>query len=433
MNNKKRSKIIKLLIVTIFLGIIVTICIKRWNAWFNNPVEPDYISNNIPDRIQLTFGNDGQFSRNVSWQCGNTTEISKLFVTKTTGTDTVSVPAEGKAINTKGGTTVSYHAKLADLSVGRYSYSVCTGEKHSGWYNFDIEDNDTFRFIYIGDIQDTIGGNLKNFFTYINQSEKDAAFWLLGGDVIERPQDRYWNEYYKSMDSISQTKPFIACPGNHEYLKGISGKLEERFIYNFSYFLDSQSNGNAVFDICYGNTAIITLDSNRDTWTLFSQRSWLKKALEKNKDAKWKIVVLHHPFYSVRGKSRHYFIRRLFEPLIQEYGVDIVLQGHEHCYARMIIKDKNNNTTTPIYLISHSSPKDYRIKLTEKYDRFGNGVNFYQTIDISSDTLSLKSFTGYGELYDNICVTKTDNKLQVIDLSTGIPEQFNPELSHFHK
>jgi predicted phosphodiesterase len=426
MINKRRSGTIKLLATVILLGIIIFVCIKRWNAWFDNPVEPPYASSNMPVRIQLTFGNDGQFSRNVSWQCGDTLADSQLFFVKSTTTDTTAVAAEGKIFRTQGGTTVSYHAKLTHLAEGEYAYSVCTNGKQSAWYRFTVSAGNDFSFVYIGDIQDSIGGTAKKGFDLISRNEKDAAFWILGGDVVERPQDRYWNEYYTSIDSIVRTTPVIACPGNHEYHKGISGKLEERFVYNFSYLVDSRSDGNAVFTTRYGNTAIITLDSNRDTWTLFSQRRWLKQALQKAQDARWKIVVLHHPIYSVRGKLRHFFIRHAFNSLIREYGVDLVLQGHEHCYARMITKDENNKLTTPVYLISQFSPKDYPVNLDKKYDRFGNEMRFYQIVDVTPDTLSLKSYTENGDLYDQIHIVKTGGKLQVSDLATGIPEHFNP-------
>ena len=429
----KRSKIVKALLTFILLGIVVFVCSKRWDAWFDNPVEPHYVSKNTPARIQLTFGNDGQFSRNVSWQCGDTLAASRLFFVKSSTADTAMVAAEGKVLRTQGGVTVSYHAKLTHLTEGEYSYCVCTGDQQSAWYDFTVSAGDSFRFIYIGDIQDSIGGTAKYGFAAIRRSEKNVAFWILGGDVIERPHDRYWNEYYTSMDSIRQTIPIIACPGNHEYHKGIVNNLEDRFIYNFSYLLDSRNNGNAVFDTRYGNTAIITLDSNRDTWTLLSQRRWLKQALEKAKDAQWKIVVLHHPIYSVRGKLRQFFIRQLFAPLMNEYGVDLVLQGHEHCYARMISKDKNDASTTPVYLISQFSPKDYQIERDKKYSRFGNGMRFYQVVDVGVDTLSLNTYTEYGELYDQFRIAKSGGKAQVIDLSTGIPEHFDPHSPRLQK
>ena len=430
---KHYNKVIKLLITIVLIGIISFICSKRWVVWFRNPVEPPYKSSNIPVRIQLTLGNDGQFSRNISWQCGDTITASHLLIVKSTANDTTMISAEGKIIHTQGGVTVSYHTKLTGLAEGEYSYSACTGGKQSAWYNFNVDTGDAFRFVYIGDVQDSIGGTVKNLFTSISQSKKKPVLWIFGGDVIERPHDRYWSEYFNSMDSITQTIPVIACPGNHEYRKGITGKLDERFIYTFSYFIDSRSNGHAIFDTRYGNAAIITLDSNRDTWTLFSQRRWFKQTLQKTQDAKWKMVVLHHPPYSIRGKLRHFFIRRLFDPLIREYGVDIVLQGHEHGYARMITKDKNNTLARPVYLISQASPKDYRINFDKKYDRFGNGTRYYQTIDISTDSLSLKAYTETGDLYDHVCIIKTDNNPQVFDWATGIPEHFDLNLSRNKK
>ena len=407
MRNIKIHKFFKFLIVIVLLGIIVVYCGKRWNAWFKNPDEPQYTINNTPERIKLTLSNEGQFSRIVSWQCGDSLEISQLLLVKTASTDTVSISAAGKILPTQGGVTVSYHAKLTGLTEGEYSYCVSTGDKQSGWYNFSLSSENNFRFVYIGDIQDKIGGSVKNLFTLINQKEKDIDFWALGGDVIECPHDMYWNEYFTSFDSIIQTTPVIACPGNHEFFKGLSNKLDERFIYNFPYFIESQTKGNAVFETRYGNAAIITLDSNSDSWTLFSQRNWFKQALQKAEDAKWKIVILHHPLYSVRGKFRNYFIRRMFDPLIREFNVDLVLQGHEHCYARMINKD-NNSFSTPVYVISQASPKNYKINFDGKYDRFGVEQRFYQTIDVKQDTLSLKTFTEKGELFDSVLIVKPD-------------------------
>ncbi|MDR2627853.1 MAG: metallophosphoesterase [Dysgonamonadaceae bacterium] len=418
----------------IALGILLFLCIKRWHAWFGNPIEPPYASSNIPARIQLGFGNDGPFSRSISWQCGDTAAASQLVIVRRATLDTTLVSAHATLLHTQGGVTVSYRAEPTGLTGGIYTYSVRTGDRQSAWYDFTVSADSCFRFVYLGDIQDVIGGGGKthNLLASINRRESDAAFWMLGGDVVERPHDQYWNEYFTAMDSIAQTKAIVACPGNHEYIKGISGKLEERFVHVFSYLADSRVNGHAVFDMRYGNTAIITLDSNCDTWKLYSQRSWFKQALERAKDAKWKIVLLHHPLYSVRGKMRHFFIRRMFDPLIREYGVDIVLQGHEHCYARMITKNKNNVPTRPLYLTSQFSPKDYRFYFDGKYDRFGNGLRFYQTLDVAADTLSLKTFTENAELYDDVRIVKTGNNLQLIDSATDIPEYFDPDMSRIH-
>ncbi len=416
----KKVKWIVLLLICVVLAFF---CAKRWNVWFGNPTEPHYISLHIPNRIQLTFGNDGEFSRNISWQCGDSLQTSNLFLTKNTSVDTVSIIAEGRVLHTIGGTTVSYHAKMKDLSAGVYSYSVSTGNQQSAWHPFEVKnDTDKFSFVYLGDIQDTINGKAGDFLANVYKQEKEAAFWILGGDVIERPQDRYWNEYFSAMDSIAQTMPIIAAPGNHEYLKTFPRKLEERFVCTFSYLLDSSYEGHAVFNTTYGNMAIITLDSNHNFWTLSSQRNWLKKALAASQNVKWKIVVLHHPIHSISGKMNNLQIKIAFNSLLKQYGVDLVLQGHEHSYARMISR-KNDDFATPVYVVGNSAYKNYPPYRNENYDRFGSQMRFYQTINVNGDSLRLKTYAENETLFDDILLIKASHKTSIFDLSTGIPEQ----------
>ena len=41
----------------------------RWDVWFGNPPEAPYAPAKVPSRVLLTFGNDGEMSRMVSWMC----------------------------------------------------------------------------------------------------------------------------------------------------------------------------------------------------------------------------------------------------------------------------------------------------------------------------------------------------------------------------
>ena len=423
LNPKMMKKKLKWIIPLVIVLILVVACMKRWNAWFGNPIEPPYKNFDYPARIQLTFGNAGEMSRNISWQCGETLEASHVLLVKSESTDTISVKADGKLFETTGGTTVIYWAKLNQLSEGTYSYSVCTGTKQSGWNEFAIRKNpEKFSFIYLGDIQDSIHGETGSFLLNIRRQKSDADFWLLGGDVIERPHDRYWNEYFTSMDSISQRYPVIAIPGNHEYRKGIGQTLDERFVNVFSYFAENKKDNNTVYALNYSNTSIITLDSNRDFWTFSSQKKWFEEVLIQSEKSTWKIVVLHHPIHSIRGKMNNLVVRLAFEKLIEKYNVDLVLLGHEHAYARMISKDNNGNFKTPVYLISNASPKDYRINFNELYDRYGAGMRFYQTVDVHKDTLFIKTFTENNKLYDEVRLIKSGEKTYIDDFVKDIPE-----------
>ena len=58
------------------------ICKIRWKVWFYNRPEISYVLTNEPQRVILTFGNDGELSRNVSWVCGGVSKQAKLEYTK---------------------------------------------------------------------------------------------------------------------------------------------------------------------------------------------------------------------------------------------------------------------------------------------------------------------------------------------------------------
>ncbi|WP_321424653.1 metallophosphoesterase [uncultured Bacteroides sp.] len=419
-------------IVTIITIVVFILWVKQWNVWFGNPKEQPYLASSDPGRIMLTFGNDGERSRNISWQCDSVPQKGWVELVKDSTSDTIRMDAQFKLFKTTGGKSVYYWTKLKNLVFhSGYKYRVRTGTKASGWYRFSMPDNTTnrFSFVYFGDVQDSLGGKLKDVFTNVRHQLPKTDFYVFVGDLVERPMDCYWQEAFNSLDSITQTKPIIVSPGNHEYIKGMPSHLEERFTYTLSYLIDSRYKDNNVFSFDYKDATIITLDSNRDFWYLFSQKKWLKEALEKSKK-KWKIVVLHHPIYSIKGKYNNLIVRLILNPLIKEYGVDLVLEGHEHNYARMTTKKENGDLTTPVYLVSHCSPKDYRLHFNDLYDRYGNNQKFYQNITVTKDTLRVQAFIGNNQLYDDLCIIKNKNQVRVVDNAKKIPQKLNVSESY---
>lgn len=409
-----------------FLVLIVggVICKIRWKVWFYNRPESSYVLTNEPQRVILTFGNDGELSRNVSWVCGGVSKQARLEYTKIGSGDTLLIDGSSRFLKTLGGFSYANWAKFKDLAYGNsYSYRVWNDDRVSGWYSFTMQPDSTdhFSFIFVGDVQDTLQGKTRGFMENVRYRFPQTDFYMLVGDFVERPMNCYWEEAYQSIGSIAPGKPLLVSPGNHEYVKGVVRTLEQRFNYAFSYLLESEYKNNNVYSIDYKDATIITLDSNRDPWFLFSQREWLEKTL-KNSDRKWKIVMLHHPVYSIKGKINNVLVRWMFDPLFKKYGVDLVLQGHEHNYARMTNKESNGKMTTPVYLVSHASPKGYRLEFNDKYDRFGTNSRFYQNIDVKGDTLRVQAFLENGSLYDDMQVVKNASGIQVIDRAQDIPE-----------
>ena len=396
---KKRIVILSVTaVVIIMLGCWVK---SRMGAWFHNPEEPSYNASTIPSRILLTFGNNGERSRILSWQYDSIPTSG--WVELITDDDTIRIEANVRQVVSQGGKSVYYQAQLNDLlwNTG-YQYRVNHPSVKSDFFRFSMPDSLSrgFSFIYIGDVQDTINGIFPEIMQHIRRKNPDVQFYLFGGDLIERSHDRYWNEFFSSMDSVSQTTPIVAVPGNHEYIKGLSGYLEERFALVFPYFQHKVAgDANHVFTFNYKDAQFFLLDSNKGILNLFEQRKWLRRELEQS-TARWKIVVLHHPVYSIRGRINNLFIRMLFNPVVKKFGADLILQGHEHGYARMA----DGDSRAPLYIISHNSPKTYKHTLNNKIQKYAKDSRYYQRIDIGMDTLKLRVFDLQDSLIDKVDV-----------------------------
>ncbi|NTE01412.1 acid phosphatase [Agrobacterium tumefaciens] len=65
-----------------------------------------------------------------------------------------------------------------------------------------------------------------------------------------------------------------------------------------------------------------------------AQKRWLIKTLDdKDPSIKWKIVVGHHPMFTGGSRTDGYdtkAIRSSLKPVLDRYGVDVYLTGHEH-------------------------------------------------------------------------------------------------------
>lgn len=419
----------RIVLPIVLIGLSVWV-VSRWNAWFYIPEEPAYTPSAVPGRVLLTFGDGNEDSRNVSWQCD--TILKPSYVELRLGGDDESrtFPADGEVFASRSGKSAYYVARLRSLLPDTcYHYRVITGEEKSAWHTFRTYPfrRDKFSFIYIGDVQDTINGKTNILMKKAFSRFPDAEFLVSGGDLTERPSDNYWAESFRSLDSLAQTLPLLGVTGNHDYLKTLPRSLERRFSLIYSYFLDSKEDDNHVYSLRYGDAEFFLLDSNREFNFLWEQRKWLEKKLSES-SARWKILVLHHPLYSIKGSTNNLIQRWIFADLIENNRVDLVLQGHEHAYARMNKQSDEGMSIAPLYLITHCSTKHYRIEFNPLFSRLGIGGRYFQKIDVAHDTLTLATYeASSGMLYDSLLVVKQPQGgvARVVDCASGIPEDMH--------
>jgi predicted MPP superfamily phosphohydrolase len=119
---------------------------------------------------------------------------------------------------------------------------------------------------------------------------------------------------------------FYASLGNHDNL----GQLVYRPFH---------MEGNRYYCFKKGPAEFFALDSTRMD---ARQLGWLSTQLRES-DSTWKICYFHHPLYS-DGTFHHpsVALREILEPVLREYGVQVVFSGHEHVYERIKPRDGIN-------------------------------------------------------------------------------------------
>jgi 3',5'-cyclic AMP phosphodiesterase CpdA len=107
----------------------------------------------------------------------------------------------------------------------------------------------------------------------------------------------------------------------------------------------SPTSNGAYYSVDYGNAHFIVLNTNETSWTYsdFSraQAKWLKAdAAAARARGAWLIVLMHKGPYTTSAHATDGDIkgwrgvRARVAPLLEKLDADLVLQGHDHIYAR---------------------------------------------------------------------------------------------------
>ena len=154
---------------------------------------------------------------------------------------------------------------------------------------------------------------------------------------------KHWTNYFENVytDSSLQ-KDWYTAMGNHDYMGSVNTQLKyykknprwkstERY-YSFSQPIP-ESKDSVLFVIIDTNPFDKTMSKIQGALWLQNKKKqleWLDEVLE-NSDAKWKIVVGHHPLFTTgfrRGKMDD--IRIPFLPIFEKHKVDVYFAGHDH-------------------------------------------------------------------------------------------------------
>jgi hypothetical protein len=208
-------------------------------------------------------------------------------------------------------------------------------------------------------------------------TKRAPAFHLLAGDICyadpdgtgqpvknNAPKDpdhgfnnfdpHTWTAYFTSIESSAASTPWMFATGNHDMeavyddnrspggaTHGYGGHLARMDLPR-----NGPSNCPSVYTFQYSNLGVVSVDANDLSTEIATnagysggtQLTWLRQTLgtlRSDPDVDFIVVFFHHCAYATSAThASDGGVRTALAPLFDQFGVDLVVQGHNHQYER---------------------------------------------------------------------------------------------------
>lgn len=244
-----------------------------------------------------------------------------------------------------------------------------------------------------------------SYLDYVGSNNTDVWLWLGDNAYDTGTDDEYQKKVFEDVYGYNRMfpyMPFMPCPGNHDY-GSISPPpgLTDPMKHSGAYYdiIDVPKNGEAggipsgtelYYSYDYANIHFVSLNSELGSITpaydyigAFSSDyenlpmvKWLRQDLAAN-TLDWTIVYWHQCPYS---KGSHdsdsaieFYIKAMRDnitPVIEEYGVDLVICGHSHVYERSYLINGHTGTSDGFDSTNIVSNKSGNFDIGEAYYKY---------------------------------------------------------------
>jgi hypothetical protein len=208
------------------------------------------------------------------------------------------------------------------------------------------------RIWIIGD-SGTANANARRVYdAYLNQTGGDYTdLWLMLGDnaYSNGTDDEYQRAVFDMYSQLLRQTVLWPTLGNHDGHTADSASESGPYYDIFTLPRQGEAGGlasgtEAYYSFDYGKIHFIVLDSYETNRSVSgAMLSWMQADLQ-SATADWIIAFWHHPPYSKGShnsdtESNLIDMRENALPILEDYGVDLVLSGHSHSYERSMLID----------------------------------------------------------------------------------------------
>ena len=363
-----------------------------------------------PDQVVLTWSEDPATTQTIQWRTSPEVKDGEVRWRPAPDGAWQNAPAESFLLEDDNLANDSknqrHNVTLRGLEPATaYAYQAGLGGEWGAEHHFTTGPGtpESFSFVYMGDVQ--VG--IEDWSTMVDtayQRHPEAAFYVVAGDLVNFGGDRgEWDRFFASSERVFAERPIVPVLGNHD-------DDHDGYPGNYLKLFGLPENGpkdleaEHAYSFRYGGVLFVVLDSNLDPDT---QTDWLRDTLSQSQD-RWKIVIAHHPFYASKAHRDASDLRDAWCPLLEEYGVHLVLQGHDHAYMRTFPMLQGKQVASPAegvnYVVTVAGTKYYGQKKEDYMAVAFEKLSTYQVIHIEGGRLHYQAFDLSGKQVDELVI-----------------------------
>lgn len=213
-----------------------------------------------------------------------------------------------------------------------------------------------FELMVLGDSRSGMGNEdyqkteeiINDAVAYTESNYSELVGIVMTGDYVNRGRDEEeWEEWIEANEKAF-AYPIYPCIGNHDDEDGDYAGWN--YYHTFSAL--------RWWSVDIGELHLVSLDATLNDFDVFflyeyvlemMQYFWCEDDLKAHQD-KPTIVIWHSPAYGsytwfLKGHGSDSFMRERYVPLCEQYGVEMVMCGHNHWYERATVNGIRHITT----------------------------------------------------------------------------------------
>ena len=383
------------------------------------------------ERLRQVVASDVGRGRVLMWEVSSPVE-NQMVELRVQGADGVRRFAAEDTRFTDDGTDVYQYTAELDLTPGNsYQYRITAGDAATDWQMlYAPTENENYKMLIFPDSQSSDYADWKQLAHLAWARNTDAEIFTCMGDLVDNGEDRLqWTEFFVGIKEMQRSIPMAPVMGNHEmYNLDWKVRLPEAYLHYFK----TPRNGSKDFEryyysFDYGDVHYVVLCTQQKEIGEFKnglveeQLAWIRRDLKAHRK-RWNIVLMHKDVLQYRINGRPERTEgideengRVWMPIFDELGIDIVFTAHLHTYrnrGHIYGFEKGAAKKGPLYILTGVAgnvryPNLWIVLAFDEVTLPQPETDNYLTMDVTRDAIEIACFLPDGTEMDHVRVTKT--------------------------